>query len=194
MWNQPRKDRPSNFLRCATPTCRSVQKGSALHIVEQRIIDGLSELVEDIEIQSEAKDLSQESDVPYKRILVGKKEKELSELSAQKSHLHDLLERRTYDIETFMERQQNLTERINGLQDEIRNLESEIQKEESRKSNDDEFLPQLRFVLKAYQETTSAERKNVLLKSVLEKVTYLRKKEWVKQEEFELDLFTKINR
>jgi site-specific DNA recombinase len=194
MWNQPRKDRPSNFLRCATPTCRSVQKGSALHIVEQRIIDGLLELMEDIEIQSEVVAHSDDNDAPYKRILVEKKEKDLGDLIAQKSNLHDLLERGVYDIDTFVERQQNLTERINGLQDEIRNLESEIQKEESRKSDDDEFLPQLRFVLQTYQETNSAERKNVLLKSVLEKVTYLRKKDWINQEEFELDLFTKINR
>jgi site-specific DNA recombinase len=91
-----------------------------------------------------------------------------------------------------MDRQQNLTARINALQEEVRVLTSEIQKEEIRDNGVNEYLPQLRSVIDGYKTTDSIEKKNALLKEVLDKVTYLRKKEWTKRDEFELVLYPKL--
>jgi site-specific DNA recombinase len=191
MLYQPRPSRPNDTIRCVQPTCKGIQKGSAFNIVEQRVLDGLFVMVKKINESTKNEDTSVGDDTPYKKLLIDKKQGELDELVAQKSNLHDLLERGFYDIDTFMDRQQNVSLRINGLQEEIRSLQDEIQKEELRKSSTDDFLPQLRNVLEAYNDADIT-RKNALLKNVLNKATYLRKKEWSKPDEFVIQLYPKI--
>lgn len=50
-----------------------------------------------------------------------------------------------------------------------------------------EFVPKVKNVLAAYYATEDIENKNLLLKSILEKATYLRKKD-----EFVVQLYPKI--
>lgn len=191
MLYQPRPNRPNDSIRCTQPGCRDIQKGSALSIVEQRVLDGIKQFASELEIQTELPSANLNDETPYKKILVGNKQKDLDDLNTQKSKLHDLLERGIYDVDTFLERQHNLTERINGLQDEISNLMSEIQKEEIRQNAVSDILPQLQTVLSEYQDA-DIESRNRLLKSVLEKATYLRRKEWKKPGEFVIQLYPKI--
>ncbi|MFJ7855319.1 recombinase family protein [Peribacillus frigoritolerans] len=191
MLYQPRPNRPNNAIRCVQPGCKGVQKGSSINIVEDRLLEGIAALVSQLEVQAEVATPNNTDDISYKRLLVDKKTQELSELNNQKSRQHDFLERGIYDIDTFMERQKNLTDRINGVEVEIRNLKSEIQKDDLRNQNIDEYLPKSMTVIEAYQHA-DIERKNALLKSILEKATYLRKKEWTKQDEFVLQLYPKI--
>lgn len=191
MLYQPRPTRPNDVIRCVQPSCKGVQKGSSINIVEARLLEGLAALVSQLEVQAEVVTPSNADDISYKRLLIDKKTQEVAELDTQKSRLHDFLERGVYDIDTFMERQKNLTDRINGVEVEIRNLQSEIQKDDLRNQSVDEYLPKLRTVIEAYHHA-DIERKNALLKAVLEKATYLRKKEWTKQDEFVLQLYPKI--
>lgn len=192
MLYQPRPNRPNDAIRCVQPSCKGVQKGASFPIVEKRIIELLGEYALDIAVSLTQQDTEQENaEVPYKSILVEKKNDEIAQLEKQKSNLHDLLERGVYDIDTFVERQQNLSERINGLQEEVRNLLNEIQREEIRQTSASETLPQLQTVLTEYWDA-DIETRNQMLKTVLDKATYLRKKEWTKQDEFKIELFPKI--
>jgi site-specific DNA recombinase len=191
MLYQPRKNRPNDVIRCVQPSCKGVQKGSAINLVEQRIIEALSTIAKKIDESQDNPAKSEIDDIPYKSQLIEKKQSEVDELSAQKSKLHDLLERGIYDIDTFMDRQQNITKRIDGLQEDIRSIQSEVQKEELRKSTVDDFLPQLKSALEAYKDADTV-RKNALLKKVLVKATYLRKKEWMKPDEFIIQLYPRI--
>ncbi|WP_185147987.1 hypothetical protein [Peribacillus simplex] len=56
-----------------------------------------------------------------------------------------------------------------------------------RNQSVDESLPKSMTVIDA-----DIERKNALLKSILEKATYLRKKDWTKQDEFVLQFYPKV--
>jgi site-specific DNA recombinase len=191
MLYQPRPDRPNDFIRCTQPACQSVQKGGTLSIVEDRIIELLEEYAIDIAIQTKVDAPVSTSDVSHKKALVDKKRQELSEIDKQKSNLHDFLERGIYDVDTFMERQQNLTARITDLQNDIKSLDTEIQKEALRNNTATKILPQLQTVLTEYREA-DIENKNRLLKSVLAKATYLRKKEWTKRDHFEITIYPKV--
>jgi site-specific DNA recombinase len=188
---QPRPNRPNDVIRCVQPSCKGVQKGAGINLVEQSLLDGLRTMAKRISESLENEMAKTADDTPYKKLLIEKKQSEVDDLLAQKSKLHDLLERGVYDIDTFMDRQQNISERINGLQEEIRGINSEIQKEEIRNSSADDFLPQLKNVLEAYHDA-DIKRKNALLKTVLEKATYLRKKEWTKPDEFVIQLYPRI--
>jgi hypothetical protein len=192
MLYQPRKDRPNDVIRCSQSSCKGKQKGSSLSIVEERVINILAQTLNYIEEESKLEEDTKENEVPYKKILLENKESQLSELTNQKNKLHDFLEQGVYDIDTFMERQQNLAERINNLKAEINNLLTEIQKDELREFGTKEFEPVLRKVVEAYKEAETAKQKNELLKEVIEKATYFREKEWKERDHFELDLTLKV--
>ncbi|KAF6511170.1 Site-specific recombinase [Geobacillus stearothermophilus] len=103
-----------------------------------------------------------------------------------------MLERGVYTIETFLERQQTIVSRIKKTQEEIDQLREEIAKEQLKEKNINEYIPTVKKVLDAYRLTDDVEKKNRLLKSVLEKATYLRKPEWTKKDQFTIQLYPRI--
>lgn len=191
MLYQPRKDRPSSFLRCKTASCKSVQKGAAFHVVEEAILNGIRVWYEQAKSQIKNDEPVRDTNADYKKELIAKKRNEVTELETQKSNLHDLLERGVYDIDTFMSRQQNISDRVQKIKSEINVIESEIQKEEMREMNSTKVVPQLKHILDVYEKST-IEAKNELLKEVLEKATYLREKDWTHPQQFKVRLYPKV--
>jgi hypothetical protein len=191
MLYQPRSNRPNDTIRCVNPECKGVQKGAGFKLVEQRVIDLLTEYALDIAVSLTHQPEKNDGDTPYKKILVANKTEEIAQLEEQKSELHDLLERRVYTVEKFLEREQNLTKRINGLQDEINTLNDEIQKEEVRQAGTDILLPKLQMVIAEYWDA-DIETRNKMLKTVLEKATYLRQKDWNKLDQFRIQIYPKV--
>ncbi|MGQ4668595.1 recombinase family protein [Metabacillus halosaccharovorans] len=190
---QPKKDRPHDHIRCNKPQCKGIQKSAIIDLVENRILEGLETYIKEFKIIDNSENNKDDvSMIPFKEKAIEKKQKELDKLMLQKSNLHDLLEQGEYDIETFRERQQNIIERMKPLQNEINTLLAEIEHERLAEKNVIEFIPKVKTVLDAYYQTDDVEKKNRLLKSILEKVTYLRKKEWSSKDEFVIQLYPKI--
>lgn len=193
MLYQPRKDRPSDIIRCAHSPCKGVQKGAALNLVEEKVLQGLQEIVQKFSIAEIKNDKEQSTSViPIRQKAIQKKEKELGELAIQKNNLHTFLERGIYDVDTFMERQQVVVSEIRKLEDEIEELKKDILKEEMYLKNINDYVPKVKSVLESYRQTDDVEKKNRLLKSILEKATYLRKKDWKKKDQFTIQLYPKI--
>lgn len=119
-------------------------------------------------------------------------EKEKKEIVDQCNNIHDLLKKKVYDIETFIQRQQILKDKFEGLNNKIEEIQNEINLERQQQLAHSSFIPKIKSVLEAYHSTQEAEKKNRLLKSVIEKAIYLRKKEWMKPDQFEIKLYTKI--
>jgi site-specific DNA recombinase len=188
----PRKNRPNDTIRCPQPQCKGVQKSAALSIVEERILTSLEDHIKSFEVPEMELKPKNNLVIPLKGKAIKKKQKEHKELSLQKSNLHDLLERGVYTIDVFMERQQNITVRINKLEEEIQQLQEEIIKEDMKNKNLHEFIPKVKEVMEAYRHTVSIEKKNQLLKEILEKATYIRKTDWTKKDEFLIQLYPRI--
>jgi site-specific DNA recombinase len=191
MLYQPRKNRPNAFLRCTTQSCRDKQKMSAVHIVEERVLRAINDWYHTLKTPIEGKKPSEEIDVASKRQFIDKKELEINELKTQKNNLHDLLERGVYTIDTFVEREQNLSLRIAAVHKEVENVKREIEREELRLVTSKELLPLIKKVIESYDQMP-VEGKNVLLKSVLHKIEYRRDKDSEDQNDFHIKLFSKI--
>lgn len=189
----PRKDRPNDQIRCMQPSCKGKQKGINFSLVEERILQGLAQIVESFEVNDSMIERKENNSViPIKRKALDKKQKELEDLHKQKNNLHDLLEKGVYDIATFMERQKVIAERIKETQEVIDQLQEELKQEEERERHRSEFVPRIKSVLEAYRQTDDVEKKNRLLKSVLEKATYRREKDWNKKDQFVIQLYPRI--
>ncbi|MGE7868010.1 recombinase family protein [Bacillus paramycoides] len=193
MLYQPRKDRPNPQVRCVQPSCKGVQKGTSLTLVEQRILDGLKQIIESFEIQENMVQKKKiKNNIQLQQKALEKKVQQINDLKKQKNTLHDLLEKGVYDIDTFLERQKSVVARLKASQEEVEKLEQEIIHILGKKRHIEAFVPKIKTVLEAYYVTENIEKKNYLLKSVLEKVTYLRKKTWERKDEFIVELYPRI--
>lgn len=187
----PRPDRPNDTIRCTNHRCKGVQKGASFSLVEQRILDTLESLIKEFELPEEEKKIIKSSIKLKERALRGM-EKEKKEIEEQYENIHDLLEKKVYDIETFLQRQKVIKEKIEAINGKINLSLEEIEHEKKKRSASVNFTPKVKSVFTAYKATNNIKRKNNLLKSVINKACYTRKIEWNRREQFEIELFTKI--
>lgn len=193
MLYQPRKDRPNPQVRCVQPSCKGIQKGASLALVEQRILDGLKQIIESFEIQENmVQKKKSKNNIQLQQKVLEKKLQQIKDLQKQKNSLHDLLEKGIYDITTFLERQKSIMLRLKTTNEEMQQLKQEIKYVLEKEKHIHTVVPKMQNVLEAYYVTKDIEKKNQLLKLVLEKVTYLRKKDWKRTDEFIVELYPRI--
>lgn len=98
-------------------------------------------------------------------------EKQLSTIKNQRSKLHDLLEQGVYSVETFMERQKELTERETAAENEIKALKKKLTAAATQTGTD--FIPTIRTILSEWDYMTP-EQKNEMLSQIITRMTYRR--------------------
>ncbi|WP_343036121.1 recombinase family protein [Kroppenstedtia pulmonis] len=166
-------------MECRSSKCRGVVRGISFRTLEDRVLEIMEKKIQEFKAdEKEAKTKQKEPSVVislHKKSLEAK-EKELKTLYNQKENLHDFLEQGIYDIETFMVRQKKLADRIKETESEMKELQGGIIQKEREEKNRTEFIPKIRTVIDAYQTTEDIEKKNQLMKSVLDRVLYTRPK------------------
>lgn len=158
---------------------------SKLSVVEKKLLDALKDLLKQYEY-SYTPTSKKETKATYLEQL----KKELEKENKKLERLYTFLENETYSAEEFLSRSQVAKQKISEL-------EVEIKKQSTTKTiNEDEFVPRLKTLIEIY-DTASVTEKNNLLKSVLEKATYLKTKKILSQTdnpfEFELTLYPRLH-
>ena len=182
-------------LMCPRAKCDNVS--SDLRRVEDRVLSALRDWLKDYKLKWEKADFSpavKQSDVLKKTLST--QESELDKLYKQLSKTHDLLEQGIYDTDTFLDRSRSISERINQAKEDISRLRAQIDAETTREDNVGNVIPKAEHLLKTYSTLPNAEAKNIMLKDVLEKVIYLKKKRARRKtdslDNFEITIFPKI--
>ncbi len=176
-------------LICPYTSCSNVS--SYLSFVERRILDGLSEWLADYRLEWEDVEPRGISVVEQKRKELKKLRGELSKLNTQLDNLHDLLEQGVYSVDDFLSRSRILADRIRVAQELVEAAESEIELDAAREDSRKNIIPKVERLLAVYDELPDARSKNELLKSVLEKAVYT-KRRGAALDEFELVLYPKL--
>jgi DNA invertase Pin-like site-specific DNA recombinase len=167
-------------------------KSSRLDYVEQKLLDMLTLQLKDLLADTKTKKAPNESaNLISLRKHESHLEKEISELNGQKNKLHDLLERGVYSTETFIERSKVIADRIEEIQNYIKAARLEIAKEERLLNTQKTVIPHIQNVLNGYWKTDDPIEKNMLLKSVIEKVEYVKTKDQ-RDDDFSLKVFRKV--
>ena len=139
---------------------------SQLDLVEKALLDSIREEMEKLSTKSEDDQRQQED---HTAELARSLEKEIQTARQQDARLHDLLEQGVYDTDTFLQRHAVLEERISKLQ------ASRAQLHPPRRKNIPAMRERILKVLADYPSASPAER-NELLKSILERAEYSKKK------------------
>ena len=127
----------------------------------------------------------------YKKIIINLN-KELSELNKQKNNLHDLLERGIYDVDTYLDRQKNIAERIETINKTINDTKMTIDTEFKKEQAKTDLIPVLKSVLEQYYIINDITLKNNLLKYVLDKVIYTKNHKRRDEYDFNITLYPKL--
>ncbi|MGG7214023.1 recombinase family protein [Clostridium nigeriense] len=159
-------------------------KSSRFDYVEKAILEGLSDYLNQMELVIKKKDITDDTEIYKKQIEL--LTKELNTLKKQKNNIFDLFEQGMYDEKTFIERSNNVSNRIDSTVSQLSLLQEKIEKKKKKEIS----AKEIKDVIDAY-EFSSIEVKNKLLKSVLYKVEYKKNKEQ-KNDDFEINLFPKI--
>jgi site-specific DNA recombinase len=166
----------------------SQNKSSKAKFIETEIIKSLEEKLADFKREGPGISVNSETLSSLKKQL-SNIEKELQESQKQKSNLHDLLEQGVYSVDTFVERERVLSERMKELQSTIKAVVKEIKAEESKVNGSKKMMPILENALVAYRHATSPEDKNKILKEVVAHVIY-KKEKHQRNDDFTMVVYT----
>lgn len=195
MIRRPYQSGYPDTLLCPRPNCTNVS--SDLRLVEDRVLSALRDWLDGYKLEWESKGFSptiKQSEVLKKAL--SKQEAELDTLYKQLSKTHDLLEQGIYNTDTFLERSRSVSERINQTRESIERLRTQIGVEIAKEENVINVIPKVEHLLETYSKLPDAAAKNKMLKEVLEKVVYLKKKRARKKtdslDDFEITILPKI--
>ena len=180
-----------NDIRICCKSCKE-NIGSNIAFVEDKLLQSLKMLLKDYKIKlinNNNSDIEMLLKINEDSMLNYKSE--LEKLRLQLNKTYDLLEQEIYTKEVFLERSSSIKQQITEINNNIENLKTENKKMTKKKNNKEILIPKIENVIESYYSTNSIEMKNKLLKSVLEKVEYLKITPKSK-EDFNLKLYPKL--
>ncbi len=178
-------------IMCYNKQCPN--KSSRFEYIEAELIVSLKAWLEEYRRQhlQPDEDDRKENVISIKEKILQNLNKELKELHLQKDHLHELLEKRIYDEQTYRDRSQRLSERIKETEKAIAEAKSILHQETLREKARKDIIPKVEKLLAVYDKIPSPAAKNQLLKSVLEYATY-RKEQHQRGNDFTLVLYPRL--
>ncbi|MFB6471254.1 recombinase family protein [Paenibacillus glucanolyticus] len=170
-YTDPRSNREPIIL-CKNPLCNSNHAVVFRHVEEEllRQIQNYYKSIQSDPTYRGKSGFSEDLIANFQRQKLSV-DKQMKETRSQLDNTHDLLEKKVYTVEVFLERQKTLTEKLGKLQEELDALEESIQKEKDTASKRTNMIPKIHHVLNVY-ESASTEEKNKLLKSIIEFIYY----------------------
>lgn len=162
--------RESIRLVCTTHGCQC--RSVLLEVVEVKVIEAIQSILSNIEVEP----ISEDNNILEGLLHQKKKlENDLNELSIQRGSLHELLEKRIYTPETFLERQQVLNVEIEAIKEKQLLLDEDIESELSKHNNAKNLKPLIMNCMSIYFKSNPTQ-KNKLLRSFISKINYTRHK------------------
>jgi DNA integrity scanning protein DisA with diadenylate cyclase activity len=167
------------YLICNTPGCCACVKFEYIEAqVLEHLYDRLGALLADVPIADDSK--------RYIAIHNGIKA-EISKVLQQKDTLHELLEQKVYDVDTYRARMKAVTDNLDALQEQAAIAAAAVEKH--KPLDRAEMINRIRSVLDIYQ-ASDAKGRNMMLKSVVDHIDYFKEKK-SKPQDFEIQLFYK---
>ena len=197
---KPMQRRPYNksnkvaTIICSNSKCDNIS--SKLYIVENKIIESLKIWLENYKVNYEIKN---NSDIENNKIIeesILTIKKELEKENTKLNKIYDFLENGIYSKEEFINRSKSIKENIESLENKLKKYTELLNKNTEMQQHKETIIPKLEHVIDLYYNLESAEDKNILLKSILTKVTYLKTEKAIKKDSdptnFELHIYPKI--
>lgn len=171
MKRRPAKRKESkDWMICTTRSCPTC--GSDFALVENRVVDALSEWLRDYKLDHSFN--NSQSSVVGLDVLnasLASKSAELEALDKQIKKTYTLLETDVYTLDIFRERHSDITGKIAEVEKEITGIETMIKSYSDLEEKKKVIIPKCEYLLTHYWELLPEER-NTLLKGLVSKIEY----------------------
>ena len=161
------------FIKCLN--C-GTNRGVRLDVLEGIVIRQLQDWVKSYNVSLDSCELETQENKTLNEYLKLLKtlENEYETLLKQKDNLHDLLEQNIYDIDTYLDRNKLLTNKITENQENIKTVKKNIEIESNTNASLEDIIPNIKEVLELYFKTDVMKERNNLLKQIIDKIEYTR--------------------
>ena len=180
-----------NDIRLCCKNCKE-NIGSNFNYVEEKLLEALTLLLSDYKlklINNDNSDIDLLLNINLEN--QNKLNDELQKSNLQLNNIYDLLEQGVYTKETFIERLNLSKAKIEALNNQLNILKKEATEIMQKKNNKQILIPKIEKVIEQYYKTNDINLKNKLLKSVLQRVDYIKVNPKTK-DDFKLKLFPKL--
>ena len=188
-------DKPATLM-CSNSKCDNVS--SKLYIVENKIIESLKIWLENYKVNYEIKDNSSIDNNKIIEQSISTTKKELEKENNKLNKIYDFLENSIYSKEEFINRSKSIKENIESLENKLKEYTELLNRNNEMQNKKETIIPKLENVIDLYYKLETAEDKNILLKSIIAKVTYLKTEKAIKKDSdptnFELHIYPKIHK
>ncbi len=186
-------DKPATLI-CSNSKCDNVS--SKLYIVENKIIEALKIWLENYKVDYEIKDNSNtENNKLIEKSIISTK-KELQKENAKLNKIYDFLENGIYSKHEFINRSKAIKNNIESLENKLKEYNELLNKNNQMKNEKETMIPKLENIIDLYDKLETAEDKNILLKSIIAKIKYLKTEKAIKSDSdstnFELQIYPKL--
>lgn len=181
-------------LMCSNPKCDNIS--SKLYIVEDKIIEALKIWLENYKVDYSRKNNLNSDNNKIIEKSVSKTKKELEKENAKLNKIYEFLENGIYTNYEFISRSKTIKNNIQSLENKLEEFNSILQKNIEIQNQKEIIILKLENIIDLYYNLETAEDKNILLKSIISKVTYLKTEKAIKKDSdptnFELHIYPKI--
>ncbi len=188
-------DKPATLI-CSNPKCDNIS--SKLYIVENKIIEALRIWLENYKVDYEIKDNSNtENNKLIEKSIISTK-RELEKENAKLNKIYNFLENGIYSKDEFINRSKAIKDNIESLENKLKEYNELLNRNTEIQNEKETMIPKLENVIDLYYKLETAEDKNILLKSIIAKVTYLKIEKAIKTDSdptnFELHIYPRISK
>ena len=167
-------------LICNTPDCENIS--SKLKIVEDKIIEALKIWLKSYTVDlDKINKLKRSSKILTDKDILEQMENNLKKEKKRMTQIYEFFEEGIYNTEEFKERLSACKNNISEMESQIEPLKQNIIKQENSIEQTKNIVPKIENVIDIYDKLETEEDKNALLKSILEKVTYIKTEKAIKK-------------
>ena len=196
MSRQATSDPERTMMICRNNACKNV--GVYLSEIEESVLQAIAHWLQGYQgrLDREQERYSAQFASGICRDSLKQQEKELETLKVQQGALYDLLEQGIYTPEVFQQRNGIITQRIVDTQEKIASLRQELADAEQREEAFAKIIPAVQDALHLYRTAETAQEKNDLLRTILEKAVYVKKETGTRRakSKFSLTIYPKLPR
>jgi site-specific DNA recombinase len=166
-------------------------KSSRLDYVESRLLEALHDWLKEYKVKLNLNEESVNDETKVYELAIQNLVQQEKNLETQKGNLHDLLEQGVYDVQTYIERSNNIAKRLEEVREKIEENKMKLEMEKTRENAKLNVIPKINHILDTYHHVDDPKEKNILLKSVVDHCLYHKEKHQ-KNDEFTLVVYPKL--
>lgn len=186
-------DKPATLM-CSNSKCDNIS--SKLYIVENKIIEALKIWLKNYKVNYKLKDNSNLENIKLIEKCITSTNKELEKEHTKLTKIYNFLENDIYNEEEFTNRSKAIKQNIVNLESKLSEYNKLLNKNNNIQNEKETMFSKLENVLDLYNKLEIAEDKNILLKSIIAKVTYLKIEKAISKSSdptnFELHIYPKF--